>query len=373
MTKEEVISYFNLKCNTNNYKVGDKLILEDEEGYMFYLSVANLKCQIKRNGSLNRFFGGNPFTEKNIKTYISKQIGDHIEIKDFNNAKTAKSEILIRCNKHNIEYYKCWNVIKNGQYCNECGMERYRKNRSYDINYIKHIATEKYGITIVDSKYVNNNTPLSFICNKHRERGEQKRSWSQIISSKHSCAYCAKESQSKNSLMSKEDYRKKSEMLNTKIDLIGEYTGCKNYILVKCKKCGEKLEIRADHILSGVGCSKCFNSNGEARIKEVFNKYNTKYIFQYKFGDCICNKRDMAFDFYLQEQRVAIEYDGIQHFEPVKIFGGIEQFKIQQRNDCFKTEYCNKNNIRLIRIPYWEFENIESILIKELNLQDASI
>ena len=35
--------------------------------------------------------------------------------------------------------------------------------------------------------------------------------------------------------------------------------------------------------------------------------------------------------------------------------------------DTIKTEYCKKNNIKLIRIPYWEINNIEEILNKEIN------
>lgn len=34
-----------------------------------------------------------------------------------------------------------------------------------------------------------------------------------------------------------------------------------------------------------------------------------------------------------------------------------------------RKEYCKNNNIRLIRIPYWEINNIEEILIKELNIK----
>ena len=33
-----------------------------------------------------------------------------------------------------------------------------------------------------------------------------------------------------------------------------------------------------------------------------------------------------------------------------------------------KTQYCNDNNIKLIRIPYWDFNNIEKILKKELKV-----
>jgi len=61
-----------------------------------------------------------------------------------------------------------------------------------------------------------------------------------------------------------------------------------------------------------------------------------------------------------------IEYDGIQHFKPIKYFGGEEKFKFQQKTDFIKNEYCKNNNIKLLRIPYWEFDNIKLILAKEL-------
>ena len=33
-----------------------------------------------------------------------------------------------------------------------------------------------------------------------------------------------------------------------------------------------------------------------------------------------------------------------------------------KQNDNIKTQYCQNNNIKLIRIPYWELNNIETIL-----------
>lgn len=57
-----------------------------------------------------------------------------------------------------------------------------------------------------------------------------------------------------------------------------------------------------------------------------------------------------------------IEYDGRQHFEPISDFGGEEGFKITQNNDSIKNKYCKNNNIPLLRIPYWDFDNIELIL-----------
>ena len=46
-----------------------------------------------------------------------------------------------------------------------------------------------------------------------------------------------------------------------------------------------------------------------------------------------------------------------------------EEFDTSIKRDKIKDDYCVKNNIKLIRIPYWEINNIETILINKLNLK----
>ena len=106
---------------------------------------------------------------------------------------------------------------------------------------------------------------------------------------------------------------------------------------------------------------------GEIKIINFLENNNIRYIIQHKFNDCIGLKRKLPFDFYLLEQNICIEYDGGQHFEPVERYGGEEGFKKRQKLDQIKTDYCKNNNIKLIRIPYWDFKSIEQILKKELN------
>ena len=53
-------------------------------------------------------------------------------------------------------------------------------------------------------------------------------------------------------------------------------------------------------------------------------------------------------DFYLPDYNIAIECQGIQHFEPCEYFGGTEGFKKQIKRDKIKKELCNVNNIRLL-------------------------
>ena len=59
------------------------------------------------------------------------------------------------------------------------------------------------------------------------------------------------------------------------------------------------------------------------------------------------------------------------NFKPVQ-YGGISlqeatrKFKNNQNNDKIKNEYCLQNNIRLVRIPHWDYKNIEVIFSKIL-------
>ena len=47
-------------------------------------------------------------------------------------------------------------------------------------------------------------------------------------------------------------------------------------------------------------------------------------------------------------------------------FGGEKQLQKTIKNDEIKNKYCKDNNITLIRIPYWDFDNIENILKEHL-------
>ena len=46
--------------------------------------------------------------------------------------------------------------------------------------------------------------------------------------------------------------------------------------------------------------------------------------------------------------------------------------KTTQQKDDEKNDYCKNNNIDILRIPYWEYKNIENILKQKLNLKKPS-
>ena len=95
---------------------------------------------------------------------------------------------------------------------------------------------------------------------------------------------------------------------------------------------------------------------------------------QKKFEGCTNLKvgrycRRLSFDFYLPELNAVIEYDGEQHFEPIKGRGGEEKFKKIQIYDEIKNKYCKDNGIKMIRIPYTiKFDDILLLLKNELGI-----
>ncbi len=144
----------------------------------------------------------------------------------------------------------------------------------------------------------------------------------------------------------------------------------------KCKICfhGWKTSIYARTRVNGTGCSRCANVNnskGEKNITQLFDKNTIKYEPQKRFKEL----GQLSYDFYLPTQKLLMEFDGIQHFDPNNYFckKNKDNFKTQITNDLKKSLFCLKNGYKLLRIPYIHLNNVEEILDDYLNKLDNSI
>lgn len=120
-------------------------------------------------------------------------------------------------------------------------------------------------------------------------------------------------------------------------------------------------EQRAFSHQQGFGCQKCSKSRGEKKIERFLIDNKIYFETDKKFESCK-NKKQLPFDFFIPSLKICIEYDGIQHFEAVEMFGGQEKLKYQKKLDKIKDNWCIKNRINLLRIGYKDFNNIENIL-----------
>lgn len=136
--------------------------------------------------------------------------------------------------------------------------------------------------------------------------------------------------------------------------------------------CGKTFITSAEYLQSGhvtsCGCSIPI-SRGETKIKAILDEANIPYIREYTFSDCRDPKTNylLRFDFAILNEDNSInrliEFDGIQHFKENSYFR--ESLEKRQKKDSFKDEYCKTHNIKLIRIPYYEYNNLslERLLI----------
>jgi len=132
-----------------------------------------------------------------------------------------------------------------------------------------------------------------------------------------------------------------------------------------CKKCKHSWNtIVSKRTVEKTGCPVCKSSKGELKIISYFNKIKINFIPEKTFPNCT-NIIELPFDFYIPDVNLCIEYDGILHF--VDKFNNPEEFNLTKKRDKIKNKYCRDNGIDLLRIPYWEFDNIEQILEKTLS------
>lgn len=129
-----------------------------------------------------------------------------------------------------------------------------------------------------------------------------------------------------------------------------------------------------DKFLHGRRCPICKESKGEKAIRKWLETNNFNFEPQYKFGDLFgVNGGTLRFDFAIfdNEKRLkgVIEFQGAQHYKVIS-FGrknnqdALNDYIYRISNDNIKRHYCNKNNINLLEIPYYEIKNINNILKK---------
>lgn len=117
-------------------------------------------------------------------------------------------------------------------------------------------------------------------------------------------------------------------------------------------------------------CPKCRRtSRPEQKIQEYLVKNNISFKREKTFDSCVNieTSRKLPFDFYLPEYNMLIEYDGEHHYSEFKHLAG--DLKKRVELDTVKTQWAEKNNILLFRIPYWEYTNIESLLKDILQIE----
>jgi hypothetical protein len=301
-------------------------------------------------------------TYDEVKHFVEIESGSGCILvsKEFDGSYQSVLEFQCKCGQHfqtRLSYF----MFRKKRRCNACGILMSSKKR---IN--KYAKVKKYieatGCKLLSDDYINQDTPLKIQCQCGREFY---RKFAKFKKQKPCCTYCSPQT-NWNFEMIKEYIENNSNC----ILISKEYHTVHDKIELRCE-CGNIFKITFKQFQDGKFlCNDCTKrSLGERRVREFLVKEKIKYIDQYKTIDCK-NERSLPFDFAVivnDKVYTLIEYDGEQHYEPVKGWGGDKRLQYIKQNDQIKDQYCQDYNIPLIRIPYWEFDNIEKILTEKLN------
>jgi len=214
------------------------------------------------------------------------------------------------------------------------------------INISNNIHNFKY--LYDDVLYENNKTPVKILCKIHDYFYQRPDSHMRGVG----CKFCGEEkykiTQRKKIDVVISDFNKYHNF-NFEYDMT-TYKNAHTKIKIFCKKCKSNFTQTPNTHLR-CGCPICNESKGEKIISNFLLENNILFDRQKTFSDCIY-KSKLYFDFYLPEYNICIEFDGAQHYVPVDFFGGVDNLIVTKKRDTIKNNFCEENNINLIRIKY---------------------
>lgn len=347
---------YNLIDEYYSFKI-KKVIIKDFLGYKYDVVLTN----ILRQSKIEKFHKHNPFTLENISLWI-KLNNKKIELCKDNIYIGGHKKLRFHCFVCNDIFSATWTDYSH--YINDCpiciGQQVGRKT---SLNYLlpdlaKELSLEN-NFTGRDVTLYSNKLAI-WVCRVCGYKWKAKICARSIGTGCPACSGNSVSDKNRLSILFPElclewHLTKNGNMFPENVSY-----GSEKNIWWKCLFCGHVWQSIIYNRTKGKGCPKCKESKGEKRISNFFDINNIFYIPQYTFEDCVGKKRLLPFDFYLPEYNILIEYDGTIHF--LDKFNSPKEFEEMKKRDTIKTKYCKDNNIPVLRIPYWDFNNIETIL-----------
>jgi len=284
-----------------------------------------------------------------------------------------ESKISIKCPNHGIFDQRACDHFKSG--CPKCAREHTSEIERRPLNNFIFHSNKTHGNKYDYSKtiYKNNRTKVAIICPRHGMFFTSPEN--HLIG--YGCIKCNKE---KRNIEYQKYFIKKSKEIHGDFYNYSRsiFIGHMKKIKIICPKHGTFFQL-ADSHLRGSGCIKCIlkqESKLEKIIKEFFKGWiikRHKKLYSKEHG------KYRYFDFFLKSNnyKIIIEYDGKQHFEPVRFSKKMtrekaeEKFKSQKRTDELDPLFCKRKGIKLYRVSYKE--NMAEFLKNLPEIREANL
>ena len=307
------------------------------------------KCGIEHN-KLKQTFSLETFIERAKKVHGDKY--DYSK-SEYKGALTKTCIICHEKDKNGVEHGEFWqtpaNHVNEHKGCPKCGLKsiwdkRGRVTTEDFVNRAREVHGDKYNYSKVE--YAGDKTKVCIICSEH---GEFWQTPYKHLSGQ-GCPECGLKSiWDKRGRVTTEDFVNRArEVHGDKYNYSKvEYERNDRKVRIICPEHGEFLQTPNKH-LSGQGCPECSNriNTQECLLwRKLQKKYpNIEILHEYHNTEIFGKK---SIDIYFPKNKIGIEYQGGQHFRPIKIFGGYNGFLKVVERDKEKYKECKDNGIKL--------------------------
>lgn len=287
--------------------------------------------------------------EKAKEVHAGKYIYNKVQYVNMNDP------VEIVCPIHGSFWQKLYNhaILSTG--CPNCARGSDKLSLEEFISKSKTVHGDKYDYSKV--KYETNASLVTITCLKHGDFVQ--RAASHLAGNK--CKKCHVE-EIRNTT---EEFIQQANLIHgDKYDYSRvKYHGNKQHVEIVCPTHGSFWQKPNSHLTGSNGCRLCQDSKGERAVELCLKKYGINYIREYRLSPY-----RYRFDFFLPELNIFIEFNGLQHYKPVNIFGGEEAFHKTKQRDGIKKNLIKAINGRLIVIPhtYLNENAVEQRLIQSL-------
>lgn len=380
-THPEYVKYFKNPEDAKKYAAGSDAHIDavcSDCGYTKRIQICNLikfgfacnECYKQRHGQYR--FPKGYWTEKTMQEYLDENYPGYklLEICRVQNNSGPTLKAFIQCkNPNHKPYWAYWTNILGGYQCMNCYLEQASKPRKWTADLAEELFADN-GFTLLDKESfrdsnsvvacydINGFIYMTNIGNMQKYASGERKSFSKYVGN----PYAIYNIQNFCKL-----YRPDYEIVSDKyINSEYRYTFRYNGEFPKGIEFSREFEMSIDLFINRLSSHPAFSmSNGECLAVEYFNKHNIKYIGQKRFDECK-DVNTLPFDFYLPDYNLIVEIMGEQHEHPVEAFGGQEKFESQIRHDKMKRDYLNQHKIHCLDIWYYEFKQMESMILDKI-------
>lgn len=287
----------------------------------------------------------------------------------------STTHVKITCPIHGI-FQQTPAAHLQGQGCPQCGFVKISKKKMLTQEHVIELFKQSHPEENYDYSnvhYIGNNKEVEIICPIH---GSFFQTPVTHIYKSSGCPLCAFEKIGLKERKGKRDFVVQANKVHNNkysYNLVPENLLLSDKIPITCPVHGVFYQNANNH-LRGAGCPHCPKttiSRGEDKVCKQLKEIGIEYIPQYKIPneDLFCKNKNLYVDFYIPSKNTFIEYNGEQHYNVTGYFGGEQKLIDTQERDMALRQYCERHKIKLIEIPYWDFDNIEKILKKELKIK----